>query len=368
MPIRSQWPIVREASGQWVILGEAVFQNMGIETIKIDAISLRVYNANGDVLADKIYAHKDFRKMLLIQAINQDGNYTQKPAGARILDSGDGGFGFVATRVNSPLTPVRARVTLQFQHGDSVAADIPLYEYDPGQQTIWPLKFTGGDWIAYNTIGDYYHWKAIFAPAAGEYFISQRFAIDALQFDQQGNTSEPANSRNKEDYYAWGEDILSSGPGVVVAVERNIPDQEIGVQDSVNPLGNFVVIQHALNLYSFYAHMMQDSAIVNAGDHVVAGQMIGRVGNSGQTDQPHLHFQYVDAWKESPAPLVSSFWESQGLPALFWNAKINRLSTEKLRRLLDRLPARWDPQVNLKGGIFMLNGSMLFTMDIVTTP
>jgi hypothetical protein len=365
-PIRTQWPIMREASGQWVVLGEVFLYNSGIETAKIDAVTLSVYNAKGDVLTERTYADEEFRDMLLIIAMNRDGSYAQQPAGTRMLESRGAGLGFVAARTDSSLAPAHARVTAQLHHLDSVTADIPLYEYDPGQQTIWPLRFSKESWVAFNTVGSYYHWTTTYETAT-EIFDSQRFAIDAFQFDPQGNTSNPVNSRNKEDYYAWGEDILSSGSGVVVAVERNIPDQEIGVQDFVNPLGNFVVIRHAPKLYSLYVHMMQNSVIVNVGDQVATGQMIGRVGNSGQTDAPHLHFQFVDAWKERPLPILSAL-ESQGLPALFWNAKVDRLSTVELHRIAGLLPATWDSQVNLNGGTYMLNGSTLFNMDIVTAP
>lgn len=366
MTIRSQWPIVREASGQWVVLGEALFQNAGSETAKIDAISLGVYNADGDMMVTRTYADEEFREMLQILAMNSDGTYTRRPAGTRMLWSDGVGLSFVATRVDSPLTPARARVMIRLHHQDPVFVDVPLYEFDPGQQLIWPLRVTGGDWVAYNTIGGYYHWTTIYPTASG-IFDSQRFAIDAFRFDRQGNTSDPAKSPNKEDYYAWGEDILSSGSGVVVAMERNVPDQEIGMQDFESPLGNFVVIRHTPNLYSLYVHMMQNSALVNVGDQVTAGQMIGKVGNSGETDGPHLHFQYVDAWKERPFPIMSAL-ESQGLPALFWNVKIGRLSTVELHRIAGLLPATWDSQVNSDGGIYMSNGRMLFNMDIVTAP
>lgn len=117
----------------------------------------------------------------------------------------------------------------------------------------------------------------------------------------------------------------------------------------------------------FQAIYKKKDSHVNVGDQVATGQMIGKVGNSGQTDQPHLHFQYVDAWKEGPVPILSAL-ESQGLPALFWNAKVSRLSTVELHRIAGRLPATWDSQVNLNGGTYMLNGSTLFSMDIVTAP
>ncbi|HWR72463.1 MAG TPA: M23 family metallopeptidase [Nitrospirota bacterium] len=365
-PVRSQWPIVREASGQWVVLGEVVLYNLGIETAKIDAITLSVYNAKGDVLAERIYADEEFRDMLPIIAMNRDGSYTQQPAGTRMLDPGGAGLGFVATRTDSSLAPAGARVTVQLHHLDPVTADIPLYEFDPGQQTVWPLRFSGENWVALGTTGGYSQWQVFFNPAPGEAFFPERFAINSIQVDSQGNSSNPADSPNKEDYYAWGKDVLSAGAGTVVDVVNDLPDLNMGDFDQSNPAGNYAVIQHAPNLFSLYGHMMNNSPAVSVGYPVAAGRVIGRVGNSGNTSEPHLHFQYMDSWQGSN--FMARFSRCQGLPALFWNAKVNRLSTVELHRIAGRLPATWDSQVNLNGGTYMLNGSTLFNLDIVTAP
>jgi hypothetical protein len=53
------------------------------------------------------------------------------------------------------------------------------------------------------------------------------------------------------------------------------------------------------------------------GDLVERGQVLGLVGNSGNTAQPHLHMHFTDAWTASPTPLESLYF-SQGLPARFW--------------------------------------------------
>jgi hypothetical protein len=288
------------------------------------------------------------------------------------LASGDLGFSHVAALAGNSSLPTIARVTVSFTNGKSETADIPLYEFNPGQQTIWPLTFSNGNWLALDTGETNYHWKAInYNPAIGDYVIDQRYAIDAVQLDSQYYVSNPSPATKKEDYYAWGEDILSVGSGTVVTVEHDQIDQELSKiwtyaeATETNIVGNYVVIQHGPALYSLYAHMMRSSATVSAGDHVVAGQVIGKVGNSGLTGNigaadgiPHLHFQFMDAKDRSKA---------QGLPALFWNIKIERYSDADLLSALGHLP---DIRAvyNLQAGTYSISGNTPLEYEIITAP
>jgi murein DD-endopeptidase MepM/ murein hydrolase activator NlpD len=68
--------------------------------------------------------------------------------------------------------------------------------------------------------------------------------------------------------------------------------------------------------------MMDGSATVAAGDQVEEGQAIGRVGNSGNSSEPHLHFHLADRW-DGLDP-VGSAYTSQGVPAVFWDARVRR--------------------------------------------
>ena len=72
--------------------------------------------------------------------------------------------------------------------------------------------------------------------------------------------------------------------------------------DKKRPLGNYVAINHEGTIV-YLAHMMKGSLLVKKGDLVKVGQPIGKVGNSGNTSEPHLH---MHAQKES-----------QGVPITF---------------------------------------------------
>src|SRR5262249_20760999 len=81
----------------------------------------------------------------------------------------------------------------------------------------------------------------------------------------------------------------------------------VGV-DAATAGGNFQVVDIGRGNYAFYAHMQPGSLRVRLGDHVERGQVLGLLGNSGNTDAPHLHFHVMDG----PAPLASN-----GLPYEF---------------------------------------------------
>jgi murein DD-endopeptidase MepM/ murein hydrolase activator NlpD len=145
----------------------------------------------------------------------------------------------------------------------------------------------------------------------------------------------------------------------VVTVRTNQADQEIDSYDLNEPVGNFVVIQHGPALFSLYAHMMHSSATVSIGDPVAAGQVIGRIGNSGYSTAPHIHFQYMD----NVDMIVG-----KGLPALFWGARINRPSDADLLSVVGQLPDIRSQNYLLTAGTYTMIGSMPLEYDIVTAP
>jgi murein DD-endopeptidase MepM/ murein hydrolase activator NlpD len=72
--------------------------------------------------------------------------------------------------------------------------------------------------------------------------------------------------------------------------------------------GNHVVVDIGAGRFAFYAHMQPGSVRVKVGDKVETGQVLGLLGNTGNTDTPHLHFHVMDG----PSPLVAN-----GLPYVF---------------------------------------------------
>lgn len=70
--------------------------------------------------------------------------------------------------------------------------------------------------------------------------------------------------------------------------------QQYWKYEGITVLGNYIVIKHAENEYSLIAHLQQYSIIVNEGQNVKYGDIIGKVGNSGNSTEPHIHFQVMN--------------------------------------------------------------------------
>ncbi|HEY6138521.1 MAG TPA: M23 family metallopeptidase [Thermoanaerobaculia bacterium] len=151
------------------------------------------------------------------------------------------------------------------------------------------------------------------------------FAVDFFKLGENGLPWK-TDGRSAADYFAFGAPVLAAADGVVVATENGVVQnydvrlRREGESDAdydrrltaynaamqkADPykasLGNHVVIRHADNEYSMYHHLKTGSVSVRKGDRVSAGQPIGAVGDTGDTNLVHLHFQVSDG----PDPLTA---------------------------------------------------------------
>ena len=110
----------------------------------------------------------------------------------------------------------------------------------------------------------------------------------------------------------YGENILAVADGTVVRAIDGLPNQVPGaLPQGLNPLqadGNAVFLRLRDGRIAMYAHMIPGSVTVRAGDRVVRGQILGRVGNSGNSSAPHLHLHVVDR---------NAIFAANGLPYVF---------------------------------------------------
>ncbi len=97
-----------------------------------------------------------------------------------------------------------------------------------------------------------------------------------------------------DDFYCWGSDVLAPVDGTVIDLVDDLPDNAPGQKDPAHAPGNHVVLRAAPDQYVWLAHFMRGSVAVRAGQSVRRGELLGRCGNSGNTDFPHVHMHVQD--------------------------------------------------------------------------
>ncbi len=140
-------------------------------------------------------------------------------------------------------------------------------------------------------------------------FVDSEFAVDIVKLNRFGNRATGLGPRDAESYEIFGEPVYSPCDGVVIAVVDSVFDNEPPRANSMSPLGNHVMIA-CDEAQIILAHLLKSSVVVSVGDSVARGEMIGRVGNSGYSNEPHLHLQalQLDPQGASPAkPLAVTF-------------------------------------------------------------
>jgi hypothetical protein len=145
-------------------------------------------------------------------------------------------------------------------------------------------------------------------PLNGRFALAQRFAIDWEQLDDQ-NRLVKGDLSKVENYTIFGKDVIAVADGTAVDTRNDLPEQPPGKLPDNLPIdqadGNFVVLDIGNGAFALYAHMQPGSVKVARGAKVKYGDLLGKVGNTGNTSAPHLHFHVMDG----PSPL-----QSNGIP------------------------------------------------------
>lgn len=122
---------------------------------------------------------------------------------------------------------------------------------------------------------------------------SQRYALDIVKLNAFGMRANGLFPAELARYKAFGEVVYSPCNGTVAGTSDGLPDNPPRIADARNPAGNHLVVDCGKTRV-LLAHLMNGSIVVKAGQFVRASQVLARVGNSGNTAEPHLHIQ---AWK-----------------------------------------------------------------------
>jgi Peptidase family M23 len=197
---------------------------------------------------------------------------------------------------------------------------IPIRYYQQKTSLIVPFRgkgVVGQDWVTNGGHGGGH---------GGVY--GSDFAIDLRGLGE--NYEEQKNDADENASAAgWGREILAPAAGTVTYARNDVPDNpHPGNGPAINwyralydPVmsfyGNCVIIDHGNSEYSVLAHMQQGSVRVKVGERVAAGQVLGKLGNSGDAFGPHLHYQLQSG---------PQLFHDQGLPFRFQNIDVPQLA------------------------------------------
>lgn len=146
----------------------------------------------------------------------------------------------------------------------------------------------------------------------------QRWAYDLVVI-QDGKTHQ-GEGAELQDYYCYDMPVFAPADGVVQATRGDSRDMPVGMLGGTPAGGNQIVIQVAKNQYLFLCHLKPGSIVVKPGDRVTKGQMLARVGNSGNTSEPHLHIHLQD---------TSEDHLGEGIPLYFHNYRVDEEIVER---------------------------------------
>ena len=173
----------------------------------------------------------------------------------------------------------------------------------------------------------------------GALWGAERFAIDYVQLGADGLLFT-GDQTKPESYPYFGADIHAVSDGPVVGMVDGLPEQIPGKSPAGLTLeeygGNHIVQDIGDGNFAFYAHLKTGSLKVEVGDQLTAGQVIASLGNTGNSDAPHLHFHVMS----TPDPL-----RSDGLPFLIKSFRLDSrvASLDALDAVLQGKPAPMQP-------------------------
>ena len=171
----------------------------------------------------------------------------------------------------------------------------------------------GPGWMVMETTSPLTHHFRAQITMNGVTRVPQRFAQDWVYLDPVSGQAAAGNATLARNYYGFGKQIFAVANGTVVDASDGLADFETIYSAAgttlANAAGNYVIIDLGNKKYACYAHMVNGSVRVKTGDIVKEGQVIGQMGNSGNSDIPHLHFQVVTD--------IPSFLGAEGYPHVY---------------------------------------------------
>lgn len=197
-------------------------------------------------------------------------------------------------------------------------------------------------------------------PSHGTNKFGLTYAFDFIQVDWY-KSNHPTHDKNNSDYflkgiplesyYCFGKPVYAPFSGEVIAVENGILDGEnaswfhdqlLAIRNSFffdferdgfkSIAGNYVILKKEDKVYLAFCHLQKDSIKVKEGEKVQKGQVIGKVGHSGNSTEPHLHLQLMDSTQiENAKGIPFVFEEYEKFNGSNWEIIKNKIPASRDR-------------------------------------
>ncbi len=321
-------PTVFPSAGRNYLVYELHLRNFASESLELQGIEVIDGSGTGQLLA--AFGAEQLASLIFPRS---HGLSAEEIAQSRQLASGHGTVAYLCLAFEPDVTVptiLRHRVLLT----DDIADGPSIGTRHTALRVLAP-PVAGPDWIAAGGPGNTGHHRVGLLVMHGNARISRRYAIDWKKMrDESTFAGDPIHLQS---YHAYGEPVYAVEDGTVVAARDGLPDNlprtpkgfETALPVTMKTIaGNAVTLDLGGGHFALYAHLAPESVLVKEGDRVRRGQALGRIGNSGDSREPHLHFEISD----SPKLLAG-----EGLPYLIDRYEI-RLSDGSMDARANELP------------------------------
>ena len=224
---------------------------------------------------------------------------------------------YISIQLPIALTQVPpSKVTHRFEfkdtiHNKTVVYDGPAFTPRLNETPLAvspPVK--GENWSFTSLSSNAYHFNGLYSHN-GKLISPQRFGWDNSQSNQDFVTHTGDPKKNSS-YFCYRDTLYAVLAGKVVSIQDGYPENSGDAHDA--PLttiysydGNFLELDIGGGFFAYYCHCVPNSFLVKPGDYVAEGAPLALLGNSGNSTQPHLHFQVTDGpdiWNSTGVPVV----------------------------------------------------------------
>ena len=315
---RPDRPYIERRYGQQLINFDLLIKNVGTKTYHLVSIRLQVFDSG-----DHLELERELNENGRPPALDMVGERLLQPR--KVLDIFQPFYAFDAavdaSRMHFELLFMEqghAAPPAAITADELVSVDVRPMSYNPVAFSL-PLQ---GLVLVHDGHDFYSHHRRYDLVARYEANPASAFSANLYAYDFMTTTSAgllfKGDPNRKESWFSYGKPVFAPSDGLVIEMVSDLPENTFtstgeaqlpSLEEAEDPMGfgNHVTIQHADGRVSWLLHMQPNSIRVKIGDHVRAEQLIGKIGFSGDSLFPHLHYNVTD----------SPNYPSQGVPSYF---------------------------------------------------